>query len=82
MAVSIRFARQGSKKKPFFRIVAADRRCPRDGRFIELLGFYDPKKKKFELNRESYDKWVKNGAIASATIAELVKKHPQPAAQK
>ncbi len=82
MAVSIRFARQGSKKKPFFRIVAADRRSPRDGRFIELLGFYDPKKKKFQLNRESYDKWVGKGAIASDTIKTLVKKNPQPPAAK
>ena len=75
MAVSIRLARQGSKKRPFYRIVAADRRSPRDGRFIEQLGYYDPRSKNFKLDNERYDRWVGNGALASATVATLVKKH-------
>jgi small subunit ribosomal protein S16 len=79
MAVSIRLSRQGSKKKPFYRVVAADRRSPRDGRFIELLGFFDPKKKTFQLDPERYQHWVQNGAIVSDTLKTLVRKQAQQA---
>ena len=75
MAVSIRLARQGSKKRPFYRIVAAERSFPRDGRFIEQLGFYDPRRKVFELDRARYDHWVGVGARASDTIHSLVRKY-------
>lgn len=73
MSVSIRLARQGSKKKPFYRIVASDRRSPRDGRFIEQLGYYDPRKPDFRLDFAKYETWVKNGARPSDTVATLVK---------
>lgn len=76
MSVCIRLARQGSKKRPFYRIVAADRRSPRDGRFIEQLGYYDPRKPDFRLDLEKYKKWVDTGARPSDTVASLVKSHP------
>ena len=74
MAVAIRLARRGSKKKPFYRVVAADKRAPRDGRFIEQLGIYDPRAKIFEIDHESYKRWVGNGALPSDTVRQLVKK--------
>lgn len=75
MAVTIRLARVGKKNNPFFRIVAADSRKPRDGRFIEVLGVYDPRKKenKVTLEKGRFDYWVKNGAVLSNTISEIVK---------
>ncbi len=73
MSVSIRMARQGSKKKPFYRIVATDRRSPRDGRFIEQIGYYDPRKPEFRLDLAKYQAWVKNGARPSDTVSTLVK---------
>jgi small subunit ribosomal protein S16 len=79
MAVMIRLARQGSKKKPFYRIVATDKRSPRDGRFIEQIGFFDPRKPDFKLDQARYDHWLKNGALASDTLASLVKRNAQPA---
>ncbi|HLU65471.1 MAG TPA: 30S ribosomal protein S16 [Kofleriaceae bacterium] len=75
MSVSIRLARQGSKKKPFYRIVASDRRAPRDGRFIEQLGYYDPRKPDFRLDAAKYETWLKNGARPTETVATLVKKN-------
>jgi small subunit ribosomal protein S16 len=78
MSVCIRLARQGSKKKPFYRIVAADRRSPRDGRFIEQLGYYDPRKPDFRLDHGRYETWVKTGARPSETVATLVKRNPPP----
>jgi small subunit ribosomal protein S16 len=74
MAVAIRLARQGAKKRPFYRVVAADKRDPRDGRFIEQLGTYDPRAKEFAINGDRYDAWVKEGAQPSETVAQLVKK--------
>jgi len=79
MSVSIRMARQGSKKKPFYRIVATDRRSPRDGRFIEQIGYYDPRKPEFRLDRAKYEAWVKNGARPSDTVSTLVKANPPEA---
>ena len=76
MSVCIRLARQGSKKRPFYRIVAADRRSPRDGRFIEQLGYYDPRKPDFRLDFERYKQWVDTGARPSDTVASLVKRNP------
>lgn len=73
MAVSIRLARQGSKKKPFYRVVASDKRAPRDGRFIEQLGYYDPRRKVARIDRERYDQWVDHGAQATETVASIVK---------
>ncbi len=80
MAVAIRLSRHGSKKRPFYRIVAAEKRSPRDGRFIELLGTYDPRKKDFHIKREQYDKWISNGAQPSDTVRSLVRKSDAPPA--
>jgi small subunit ribosomal protein S16 len=79
MAVVLRMSRQGSKKNPFYRIVAADKRCPRDGKFIELLGTYDPRKKSLRVNAERYGHWVKVGAIPSPTLQSLVKREARAA---
>lgn len=75
MAVSIRLARQGSKKRPFYRIVAAESRSARDGRFIEQIGYYDPRHKHFKVDRPRFDHWVQNGARPSETVATLVKRY-------
>jgi small subunit ribosomal protein S16 len=61
MAVAIRFSRQGKKKSPFYRIVAADKRKARDGKFIELLGTYHPVTKVLKLDAERYEKWLEGG---------------------
>lgn len=78
--VVVRMSRQGSKKRPFYRIVAADKRRARDGRFIELLGTYDPRTKAFRLDADRYTHWLKNGAQASETVASLVKRQAKAAA--
>lgn len=76
MAVRIRMQRRGSKKRPFYAIVAADSRMPRDGRFLEKLGTYDPLREvdniRFEMTR--VDHWIQVGAIPSATVAGLLEK--------
>ena len=78
--VVVRMSRQGSKKRPFYRIVAADKRCARDGRFIELLGTYDPRTKDFRLDADRYGHWLKTGAKASDTVASLVRRAKRTAA--
>jgi small subunit ribosomal protein S16 len=79
MAVALRMSRQGKKKMPFYRIVAADKRCARDGRFIELLGTYHPKTKVLKLDQERYEKWVKVGAQPSGTLLALINRQARPA---
>jgi len=74
MAVALRFSRQGKKKSPFYRIVAADKRCARDGRFIELLGTYHPTTKVLKLDAEKYQKWISVGAQPSGTLAAVVRR--------
>lgn len=76
MSVVLRLARAGAKKRPFYHIVAADSRMPRDGRFIENIGTYDPNFEpvKFQVNEERWTHWVKTGAKPSDTVAELYKK--------
>ena len=76
MAVTIRLTRAGSKKVPFYRVVAADRRSPRDGRFIEQLGVYDPLRDpvEFRVDAERLDHWIKNGAVPSQTVGELLRR--------
>ncbi|MDX2092228.1 MAG: 30S ribosomal protein S16 [Kofleriaceae bacterium] len=74
MAVAIRFSRQGKKKSPFYRIVAADKRAARDGRFIELLGTYHPVTKVLKLDKERFEKWVKVGAQPSGTLAAVIRR--------
>ena len=79
--VTIRLARHGTNKSPFYRIVVTDRRKPRDGRFIERIGTYDPRKTpvRFEVNRSRLDFWKSRGAQASNTLSRLLKRHPAPA---
>ena len=76
MAVRIRLSRHGRKKVPFYRLVVADSHSPRDGRFIEELGTYDPMKDPAEIriNEESAVKWLRNGALPSYTARALLKK--------
>jgi small subunit ribosomal protein S16 len=76
MSVTIRMTRHGAKKKPFYRIVVSDRRFPRDGRYIEQVGTYDPRVKggAIKLDREKVDSWIKKGAKPSQTVSELIKK--------
>lgn len=76
MAVRIRLKRLGAKKAPFYRIVVADSRSPRDGKFIEEVGYYDPTKEPMELkvNQELVQKWLANGAQPSDTVKSLLKK--------
>lgn len=76
MSVSIRLARVGRKKSPAYRVVVADSRKPRDGRFIEILGFYQPvsAETKFQLNDERAVEWLKVGARPSETVMSLFRK--------
>ena len=76
MAVKIRLRRMGAKKAPFYRIVVADSRFPRDGRFIEELGHYDPTKNPsvIEIDSEKAKKWIANGAQPTDTVRALLKK--------
>ena len=76
MAVKIRLKRMGSNKKPFYRIVVADVRAPRDGKFIEELGYYDPMKepKEIKIDEELAKKWLANGAQPTDTVKSLFKK--------
>ena len=76
MSVTIRMSRHGAKKKPFYRIVVSDRRYPRDGRYIEQVGTYDPRAKSsgLKLDREKIEAWIKKGAQPSQTVSELVRK--------
>lgn len=80
MAVAIRLARQGTKKKPFYRVVASDSRAPRDGRFIELIGTWDPRLEKFILKQDRYAHWVQHGAQPSALVQQLVHRAARAAA--
>lgn len=76
MSVKIRLARFGAKKKPFYRIVAADSAFPRNGRFIERLGTYDPRKDPPEimLKGEKILQWIQKGAQPTLTVKQLLKK--------
>ncbi len=75
MAVKIRLRRMGAKKRPFYRIVVTDIRSPRDGRFIEELGYYDPisQPKEVKINQEKAMEWLKKGAKPSNTVRALFK---------
>ena len=76
MSVKIRLARMGSKSSPFYRIVIADSGSPRDGRFLEIVGNYDPKKDPAEvnLNEERIAAWLSQGAKPTLTVSQLLKK--------
>ena len=75
MAVKIRLRRMGAKKAPFYRIVVADSRYPRNGRFIEEIGYYDPMKEPAVLNvdNDKAAQWIKNGAQPTDTVRSLLK---------
>ena len=75
MAVKIRLKRMGSKKKPFYRIVVADSRAPRDGKFIEEIGYYNPltESKEIKVDAEKENAWIKNGAKPTDTVNRLFK---------
>ena len=76
MAVSIRLRREGAKNRPYYRVVVADSRSPRDGKFIEIIGTYDPKQTgqnaSFDVERAEY--WISKGAQPSDTVRSLIKK--------
>lgn len=75
MSVKIRLKRMGAKKKPFYRIVVADSRCPRDGKFIEEIGYYNPlvEEKTVKVDSEKVQQWLKNGAKPTDTVDRLFK---------
>ena len=75
MAVKIRLRRMGQKKPPFYRIVVADSRSPRDGRFIEEIGTYDPTKdpSEFKVDEELAKKWLNNGAQPTEVVGKIFK---------
>ena len=74
--VKIRLRRMGAKKAPYYRIVVADSRCPRDGRFIEEIGYYDPTKEPsvVKIDADKAKQWLANGAQATDTVRVLLKK--------
>ncbi len=76
MSVAIRLKREGARNHPYYKIVVADKRCPRDGKFIEIIGTYDPKKEgenfKIALDRANY--WVGVGAQPSQTVGNIINK--------
>ncbi len=75
MAVKMRLKRMGKKKAPFYRVVVADSRSPRDGRFIEEVGFYDPNEEPsvIKFDEEAAKKWLANGAQPTDRVAKLLK---------
>ncbi len=75
MAVKIRLRRMGQKKSPFYRIVVADSRAPRDGRFIEEIGTYDPNTdpSTYKVNEEAAKKWLNNGAQPTEIVSRIFK---------
>ena len=82
MAVSIRLRREGALNRPYYKVVVTDSRSPRDGKFIEIIGTYDPKKpghnSTLKLDRAEY--WIARGAQASDTVRSLIKKNKDPEA--
>jgi len=77
MSVRIRLSRHGAKKRPFYRIVVADSHAPRDGRYIDQVGTYDPMAQSgggLRINSQSIEKWIQRGAQPSQTVSELIKK--------
>ncbi len=82
MALRIRLARFGAKKRPYYRIVVANSESPRDGRFLEIIGTYDPRQDPVAVTvkEDLLAQWVSKGATPTATVASLLKKRPQAAA--
>lgn len=84
MAVHIRLARTGTKKRPLFRVVAADSRKARNGRYLEILGTYDPRsqEKKCTWKSEKVQYWLTQGAQPTQTVAQLLRKEPPAVVSK
>src|SRR5919109_4743377 len=82
MAVAIRLRREGALNRPYFKVVVADKRSPRDGKFIEIVGTYDPKKRGMNstLKLERIEYWISKGAQPSDTVRSLIKKNKNPEA--
>ena len=76
MAVKIRLRRMGAKKAPFYRVIVADERSPRDGKFIDEIGYYNPltEPAEIKINAEKAQTWLKNGAQPTDTVRALLKK--------
>ncbi|MBN2302454.1 MAG: 30S ribosomal protein S16 [Lentisphaerae bacterium] len=83
MAVKVRLTRTGGKNDICYRVVAADTRSPRDGRFLEILGWYDPKREgiNFQLKQERIDYWKSKGALLTDTVKSLIRKANRAAKQ-
>jgi small subunit ribosomal protein S16 len=83
MAVAIRLRREGALNRPYYKIVVADKRSPRDGKFIEIIGTYDPKKPDHNstINLDRADYWIGKGAQPSDTVRSLIKKNKKNAAK-
>lgn len=82
MAVAIRLRREGTKNRPYYKIVVADQRRPRDGKFIEIIGTYDPKVdgENFSIDLDRAEYWVGVGARPSQTVGSIIKKARQKVA--
>ena len=82
MAVSIRLRREGARNRPYYKVVVADSRSPRDGKFIEIIGTYDPKKPDHNstLKLDRIDHWISQGAQPSDTVRSLIKKNRKQSA--
>ena len=74
MAVKMRLRRMGAKKAPTYRVIIADSRSPRDGRFIEEIGYFNPKSDELKIDAEKAKKWLANGAQPTDTVKSLLKK--------
>ena len=74
MAVKMRLRRMGAKKAPTYRVIVADSRSPRDGRFIEELGYFNPRSDELKIDAEKAKKWIANGAQPTDTVKALLKK--------
>ena len=75
MAVKMRLRRMGAKKAPTYRVIVADSRSPRDGRFIEEIGHFDPRSNELKIDAEKAKKWIANGAQPTETVKSLLKKN-------
>ena len=74
MAVKMRLTRMGAKKAPFYRVIVADSRSPRDGRFIEEIGYFNPMSDEIKIDAEKAKTWIANGAQPTETVKSLLKK--------
>ena len=83
MAVRIRLTRKGRKKQPFYRIIVADSQAPRDGKFLDVVGTYDPMQDPavIKLDTEKLQEWIGKGATPTGTVSTLINKYEAPAVE-